>query len=362
VLDRRWLLIARAGGCMLLIAGLLGLTCRPTESVAGTPPAGSLRVVADHLDNPRGLFVSPSGTLWAAVAGRGGGRCANQRGRICWGRTGRLLEITSGAVHTFASRLASIHDYLGVLGADDVSVAPDGSVFTAMITDEGELPERANSRWLRGELGKLLRFDGTGRRSVQANLLDDAGGLDFGHPYGILALPGRELVVDSEQNELIEVRGARVRVVFHFPSGAHGADSVPTSLAEGPGGAIYIGELSGDRAGLGHARIWRMLPGQRPKVLASGFNAITGIAVGSDGSVYVCEYSLDYAAGDEHGDVVRLDPDGTRTQYGAGELFHPGGVAVASDGTIYVSNWSTLSGRSNAAGERGQIVAITPAP
>lgn len=356
---------------MITMCGVLGARCRSHDvrfasvaavlialaafasavSDAALPPdrpsTARWRVVAGDVSNPRGLFIDRAGVLWAAVAGRGGPMCASRHGRICYGRTGKILRIVHGRVSTFASRLASIHNYLGVLGADDVSVAPDGSVFTAMITDEGELPTGANTRVLGGQLGRLLRFDSHGHPTVQANLLNDTFGSDFGHPYGVLALPGRELVVDSEQNELVEVRGQHVRVIFRFPPGAHHADSVPTSLAAGADGTVYVGELSGENAGPGHARIWRILPGQKPHVFATGFNAITGIAVGLDGSVYVCEYSLNYAHNDNHGDVVRLDPDGTRTVYGAGRLFHPGGIAVANNGAIYVSNWSAQIGRAH---------------
>jgi hypothetical protein len=56
----------------------------------------------------------------------------------------------------------------------------------------------------------------------------------------------------------------RGRVIFRFPPGYKGADSVPTSLAQGPDGAVYIGELSGFGASAGHARIWRMVHGQKP--------------------------------------------------------------------------------------------------
>jgi hypothetical protein len=257
-------------------------------STGATAPA-SLRVVVDHVDNPRGLFITRSGVLWATVAGRGGHRCANLLGRICWGRTGKVLRIAGGRARTFASGLASIRNYLGVVGADDVSVAPNGRVFTAMITDDGMLASDVNRVDLRGELGKLLRFDRRGHPMAVA----DVGRFELGHPYAVLALRGRELVTDSEQNTLLEVRGRRVRVLFRFPQGANGADSVPTALALGPDGAVYIGELSGIKAGAGQARIWRMVPGQKPQVYATGFSAVLGLAFGPDGSLYVCEFSRD---------------------------------------------------------------------
>jgi sugar lactone lactonase YvrE len=344
---------------LLVISVVAAATAPSVTATPAVPGSATIRIVADHVDNPRGLFIDAHGTLWAAAAGRGGRTCSRTEGLVCYGRTGRVLRIAGGHVHTFASGLASIHDGLGITGADDVAVAPNGSVFTAMITDDLELPAGANRRRLGNQLGKLLRFDTRGHPHVQANLLSVTHALDVGHPYGVLALPGRELVTDSEFNRVLEVRGHRARVLQKFPHGVNGADSVPTSLAVGPDGAVYVGELSGFAAGVDHARIWRMLPGQRAAVFATGFSAITGTAFGPDGSLYVCEFSRDFADDDLHGDVVRLAPDGTRTRYGLGQLFHPGGIAVAHDGTIYVSNWSTLAGQHRGP-HHGQIVALVP--
>jgi hypothetical protein len=42
--------------------------------------------------------------------------------------------------------------------------------------------------------------------------------------------------------------------------------SVPTSVALGPDGAWYVGELSGFPFTPGTARIWRIVPGHAPQV------------------------------------------------------------------------------------------------
>jgi glucose/arabinose dehydrogenase len=345
---------------LVATAALAALVVTVAETPARADLAtssGGFHVVLDHVDNPRGLFIGSNGALWVAEAGRGGKACARVRGILlaCYGRTGKILRISHGRARAFASGLASIRfARFGTLGADDVSVSPNGSVFTAIVTDEGLLSSRVKRTALKSEPGKLLRLGAVGKPHVQATVAKDT------HPYGVLALSGREYVTDSEKNTLIEVRGHRTHVVFHFPAGYKGADSVPTSLAEGPDGAIYIGELSGEEAGPAHARIWRMVPGQKPQVWATGFNSILGLAFGPDGSLYACEFSRNFATNDPHGDVVRIAPDGTRTTIGAGQLFHPGGIAVGSDGTVYVSNWSTLLGKPNRAGHRGQIVALSP--
>jgi hypothetical protein len=352
---RMSLRVAFVPPALALVTVLILVRTPATASL--TQSSGALHAVADHVDNPRGLFIDSKGALWVAEAGRGGTACAKFGGMpvACYGRTGKILRISHGHVRAFATGLASIRfTHFGTLGADDVSVSPNGTVFTAIVTDEGLLSPRVKRTALNSEPGKLLRFGASGEPHIQATVAKDT------HPYGVLALSGREYVTDSEKNTLIEVRGRRAHVVFHFPAGYKGADSVPDSLAEGPDGAIYIGELSGEEAGAGHARIWRMVPGQKPQVWATGFSSILGLAFGPDGSLYACEFSRNFATNDPHGDVVRIAPDGTRTTIGLGQLFHPGGVAVGGDGTVYVSNWSTLPGKPDRAGHRGQIVALSP--
>jgi sugar lactone lactonase YvrE len=55
--------------------------------------------------------------------------------------------------------------------------------------------------------------------------------------------------------------------------------------------------------------------------------------------------------GDVKGALIRISPDGQRTEIAPGRLTAPGGVGVGSDGTVYVSNFSIFAGR-------GQVLAI----
>src|SRR5438477_11109321 len=84
-----------------LLIGSLAALGLPVHSAS----AASLRVVADHLDNPRGLFADPQGGIWVAEAGRAGKHCLFG-GSLCYGRTGKILHVVRGRVHTFAGGLA----------------------------------------------------------------------------------------------------------------------------------------------------------------------------------------------------------------------------------------------------------------
>jgi hypothetical protein len=76
------------------------------------------------------------------------------------------------------------------------------------------------------------------------------------------------------------------------------AEPVVTSVAVGPDGAYYVGELKGFPAPAGESRVWRIRPGARHarcgtdpdcRVVADGFTSIVDITFGPDGRMYVVE-------------------------------------------------------------------------
>ncbi|HYT65800.1 MAG TPA: ScyD/ScyE family protein [Vicinamibacterales bacterium] len=76
------------------------------------------------------------------------------------------------------------------------------------------------------------------------------------------------------------------------------AQAVSTSVAIGPDGAYYVGELKGFPAPIGKSRIWRVEPGARHAVcgssdlctvVADGFTSIVDLTLGRDGTLYVTE-------------------------------------------------------------------------
>ena len=88
----------------------------------------------------------------------------------------------------------------------------------------------------------------------------------------------------------------------------------------------------------------------------TGLTTITGCTFGPDGSFYASEFSVNgQTAPFPSGDVVRIAPDGSRTHLGGSELVAPGGVAVGSDGKLYVANRSVFPGNF---GRGGEIVRI----
>ncbi len=183
------------------------------------------------------------------------------------------------------------------------------------------------------------------------------------NPYAVLALADRQIVVDAGANAVLEVKGGKAKLLSVIPKNGK-AQAVPTSIALGPDGDYYVGELA-EGAGKGKARVFKVpAAGGAPTVHAKGFTAITGVAFGPDGSLYVTEFARNLRKEDARGRVVRIAPDGSRTFLGVGKLQFPTGAAVDSTGAVYVSNFSVLPGKtpkkSPFKGAGGTLVKITP--
>ena len=120
--------------------------------------------------------------------------------------------------------------------------------------------------------------------------------------------------------------------------------AVPTSVAIGPDGDYYVGQLTGGPFTVGVANVYRVpTEGGTPVLAFSGFTNIIDIAFASDGSLFVLEIARDAIPNFNPGRLVHVAPDGTRTEIAAGQLIAPGGVAVGHDGSLYVTNRSTSS-------------------
>jgi hypothetical protein len=328
-------------------------------------------VVADHLNNPRGITVTPNGDVYDAEAGAGGRTCFGQN---CIGFTGEIVRVHNGIALPVLSGLVSLsgHDGTFAVGSDDVAVGPDGSlnvIETSLnLPNPPGLPTGAAR-----QLGHLLRFtDANGLRRVA-----DIARYEFSHdpdgqgkdsdPYGVLSLGnGAYAVADAAGNDVFRVAAdGTLSLLAVLPNNNVGAQAVPTSLAKGPDGAIYVGELGGEEHGgtpAGGARVWRI--DQHTHALSqyrTGFTHISGLAFGPDGSMYVTELTRDPAFGNPAGDVVRVAPDGTRTRLGRSLVF-PAGVGVDSAGHVFVNNASVLPANTSSAppffGLHGQLVML----
>jgi hypothetical protein len=252
-------------------------------------------VTADGFSGPVfGLATAPNGEILAADAAVG------------------IVELHNGEVSLDAP-LPGVSD-VGPIGRSSWW-AVTGSQDGAQGADNGQAVYRVSRGKIR-KLANLFAFE-------VAN--NPAGGTVESNPFDVESLGGSfALVADAAGNDLLWVDDeGHVGVVATFPnelvSSAHlksllgcpagppalcglpdmfPAQPVPTSVAVGPDGYYYVGELKGIPAPIGESRIWRIAPGaagsQCPDadcelLFDGGFTSIIDLSFGPDGLLYVVE-------------------------------------------------------------------------
>jgi len=150
-------------------------------------------------------------------------------------------------------------------------------------------------------------------------------------------------------------------VLFELPDETCYVQPVPTSVAVGPDGAYYVGELTGaitassgvsDIRGL--ARVWRIEPGARNvrcpsdqcELALSGLTSVIDLAFGPDGALHVVEYDeagwLGLFTGSlEGGTVSRCEVGGAPDASAAcspvaGGLFLPSAITFDKRGGLWL--------------------------
>ncbi len=322
-----------------------------------TPAYGvTVRTVMSGLNSPRGLAIGPQGAIYVAEAGAGGPYSMVVDGTTyTYGLTGSISRYFKGSQQRVVTGLPSINGAEGLAGPSDVGFQGLGNGYATIGLGASPLVRAALGATAR-DLGSLIRFTPNGRWSVVADLAgyeqnaNPDGGATDTNPYGLSAGPEGVSVADAGGNDVLSVshRGtihtaAVFPVVFlplpspPFPAGQQAPmQAVPTSVTRGPDGALYVGQLTGFPFPSGGASIYRIVPGQAPTVVASGFTTIIGIAFGPDGSLYV----LQYASGSlmsGPGSLVKVSPNGTRTTL-LDNLADTTGLAVDKTGAVYLSS------------------------
>ena len=348
---------------------------------------GGLKVVAEGLDNPRGIGFGPDGALYVAESGSGGaGPCvAGPEGAdVCFGRSGAVTRITKRSQHRVLTGLPSVAEEGGVAATGPVDLGFSGWTGYLLVGNPGGGTE-SREQFGPGarRFGKLLKVNLHGIKAVadfprfeEANNPDQGGGVPPGepgaidsNPNGLLVRHGAQLVTDAGGNDLLKVdHKGRISVVAVFPPrlvpappGIPGLppelpmQAVPTSVVKGPDGAYYVGQLTGFPFPPGGANVFRVVPGHAPKVFAGGFTNIIDIAFDKRGRLYVLEIATDGLLNTPEGELptgrlVRVNKDGSRTTLASEGLAAPGGF-VLGHGAAYITNNSILS-------DAGQVVKV----
>ncbi len=365
---------SRRSRAVTALAGVAAAT-----ALAGPAAAGAATPVPTGLAAPRGVDAAAAGRV--LIAEQGPGTCPGGAPQCI--TTSRILRLERNGSLTKLADAPSVSAGGFALGAVDVAVSGLGRPYVLFPAGPPELPGLPAD--LSTAFGDVFRLRPGGRLAQVADVAahqatdPDPTNLEGdpaeSNPYGLEAGFGVAYVADAAGNDLLRVfPNGRVQTVARFPnqvvSTAHipagegpplppelPTEAVPTSVAIGPDGALYVGELKGFPHTPGTSRVWRIERSARDadcdpaattgpcRIFADGFSAIHDLDFGRDGTLYVLELHRGGAAAFEGGGdptgtgrLVRVRPDGTRTELLAGELTAPGGVAVTRRGEVYVTN------------------------
>lgn len=363
--------LLRNSSATLLLVVLSGVLPAAVPETA----AQGLVVMASGLDNPRGLAFGPDGALYVVEAGRGGTSTLclpnpTGPGQRCHGPTGAVTRVAGvGIQQRVLTGLPSVAVTSGAEAAGPHDIAFGfGRAFIAV--GSGSDPALLDPFRTAGiPLGRLLQVSLQG---VITPLVDVAayegtanpdGGAPDSNLFALEILSNRAVMTDAGGNSLLQVdTSLTVSTLATFPArmvpgpggGMVPMQSVPTCIAEGPDGSLYVGELTGFPFPVGGARVYRVpAAGGAPEVVADGFTNIIDIAIGPDGAAYVLEHDANglLAPGDI-GRLVKIGPFGFRTELAAGMLVSPGKMTIGPDNSIYVTTLTASAGV-------GQVVRIT---
>jgi hypothetical protein len=372
----------------------------PAVPAAASPAAkkSSVTVLAEGLNNPRGVLLRPSGVVLVAEAGKGGeGPCVpspeDPNAQVCVGLTGSVTAVLPPrerphrVTHKGKSvKWRSVRVVEGLpsvageggaqaLGPHDLGFGLGGLLATIGL---GGSPQTREQLGPEGRLlGTLVRLKLHDCRvpakpvadlaAFEARVNPDGGAVDS-NPYGLLGnWRGRAVVTDAGGNSVLPVdRKGRIKVLAVLPDtevpgpggGTVPMQAVPTTVVKGPDGALYIGQLTGFPFPPGGAKVFRLGADKQLTEFAAGFTNIVDIAFDRRGRLLVLEIAKDGLLNTPPGQLpvgalIRVERDGSRTEIAAGKLLAPGGVAVGDDGVLYVTNKSVLAGA-------GELLRIRP--
>jgi hypothetical protein len=354
---------------LVLALATLPIALVPTAAQEGTPVAGpppfpppsaNVSVFAEGLDNPRGLEFGPDGRLYVAEGGQGGttsteGECeqvvpsvgpytgGDNNSRIsAFDAEGQRTSVAEGIPSTQTS--AAIGSL--VSGVADIAFVDDTLYY--LLASGGcshgnpDTPNgvyRVNEDGTSELVGDLSAF-------VMANPTAFQNPADFEpdeSAYGLEAFNDQLYVTESNHGALDAVdpaTGTPSRVLDLSATEGH---LVPTAMAVGPDGNLYLSNLMPFPVMVGASSVYTVTPEGELGVYAPGVTAVLGLAFDDEGQLYVLETSgpgpsMEAPIVPGTGRVVRLTEGGELEVMATGLVF-PTGMAFGPDGTLYVSNF-----------------------
>ncbi|ARV62694.1 hypothetical protein BZZ01_32280 [Nostocales cyanobacterium HT-58-2] len=358
----------------------------------------SFVVLADGLDNPKGLGFGPDGSLYVTEAGTGGDGASipspSGQGFLRYGTSGAIAKIENGTAKRIVTGLPSLAfpDGSGAAGPHDIKFDTTGKPY--VLIGYAADPALRDTTLGNTDLGKIIKLDfktnswTTVADIAKYELTHNPDGNDVvSNPLAFLIDDDKIVVVDPGANDLLSVGidGSHLQHIAVLPqqilthpifpgSNSENFDrghapppnayrnapqsqitiqSVPTGVAKGPDGAYYITTFTGFPFPEGEAKIYRVDANGQLAVYADDFTQLIDLAFNTQGDLYVLQHMNQSGwKGKPDGSLIKIAQDGTRTTLLNGDgLVTPSAMTIGPDNALYVINRGGLPGK-------GQVIKI----
>jgi hypothetical protein len=301
---------------MKRVSAVLGLALVLVLLLAVLIPVASAAdggtVIGTGFNGPMGVLVAADGSLWVIDSGTGGDKEMTIKDpetgkdvKATVGDTARVVQIGADGKQTVAAVLPSISVGGDASGAGGNRLAQLNGVIYA-----------TSGGWTEAEVGPTAPPNTGAVVKIEGGAATEAaqpwkyeqeknpdGFAKDSHPFGLAAGPDGNLwVADAGANDLLKINPAsgQVDLVAVFPGlpapmvnpargGAKESDPVPTGVAFGKDGAIYVSLLPGAPFTPGSSKIVKVSPDGSISDYAIGLTMTTDLRAGPDGNLYAVQ-------------------------------------------------------------------------
>lgn len=358
----------------------------------------SFTVLADGLDNPKGLSFDPEGILYITEAGTGGSGASipspSGQGDLYYGISGAIVKIENGTAKRILTGLPSVAfpDGTGAAGPHDIKFDATGKPY--VLLGYAANPALRDTALGDTDLGKIIAPDfNTNSWTTVADIANyelthnPDGSEVVSNPLALLIDGDEIVVVDAGANDVLSVGtdGSHLQAIAVLPkqtvtnpifpgSNSQNFDkghvpppsayrdalpsqiaiqSVPTSVAKGPDGAYYVTTFTGFPFPEGEAKIYRVDADGQLTVYADGFTQLIDLAFDAQGNLYVLQHMNSSGwKGKPEGSLIKIGHDGSHTTVlSADGLELPSALTIGPDNALYLINRGGVPGK-------GQVIRI----